>query len=505
MSTALIHSVAFWGLDAELVEVEADVKKGDRSHLVIVGLPDTAVKESKERVLSALKNSGYSPDLVQGTINLAPADIKKEGAIYDLPIALALLLAQGQISSTIQDFLCVGELSLTGQMRPMRGAISATLLARKLGKKAILLPCYHVEEVAGVSGIQIIGIENLSQAVLFLQNPTAYKSATLPPQEKKIIRSAVDFSEIKGQNSAKRALEVAAAGGHNLLLFGPPGTGKTLLAKALTGILPPLSLEEALEITKIHSLAGLLPAGNSLMHERPFRAPHHTISAIGLIGGGKLPRPGELSLAHLGVLFLDELPEFSRHTLEGLRQPLENGSVSITRSNTTLAFPTECIFMAAMNPCPCGYLGHPQKPCSDTHSQILRYRSKISGPLLDRIDLHIEVPHIPFEELSSEKNPETSEEVRARVLRARALQDKRFATKKTNAKLSPQEMKHFCALESSCQNLLKHAVDKMGISARGYSKILKIARTLADLEEKIAISEEHLMEALSFRSWDTPK
>ncbi len=503
MAPSHLQSVAFFGLDAEVIDVEADVKKGSKSHFVIVGLPDTAVKESKDRVLSALNNSGWQVES-ECIVNLAPADLKKEGALYDLPIALALLLSQGQISSsTASDFLCVGELSLTGQMRPMRGALAAALLARKLGKKGLLLPKSQAEEAAVVSGIDIIAIENLNQAIQFLQKPGIFSPTTTSQvSEKRKESISIDFSEIKGQSAAKRALEIAASGGHNLLLFGPPGTGKTLLAKALGGILPPLSFDETLEVTKIHSLANLLPEGSALVHERPFRNPHHTISAIGLVGGGRMPRPGELSLAHLGILFLDELPEFSRHALEVLRQPLENRTVTITRASTTLTFPTQCLFVAAMNPCPCGYLGHPQKPCRDTPSQIERYRSKISGPLLDRIDMHIEVPPIPFLELSSEQKAEPSTHVRERVMKARALQRARFGREKSNAEMSANELKQFCGLDPSSQNLLRQAIDKMGLSARAYARILKVARTIADLDAKTSISSEHLMEALSFRSWE---
>lgn len=502
-SPSHLESLAFIGVDAELVEVEADTKKGEKNHFVIVGLPDTAVKESKDRVLAAVKNSGFELSALQCTINLAPADLKKEGALYDLPIALTLLLSHGKLTSSISSsYLYVGELALSGQMRAMRGALSAALLAKRLGKKGILLPKQNANEAAAVEGVEVIGIENLKEAVHFLNSPGSFKPEifSAPALKSSEKSSVVDFSEIKGQLPVKRALEVAASGGHNLLLFGPPGTGKTLMSKALAGILPPLSLDETLEITKIHSLAGLLPPGSSLVRDRPFRSPHHTISAIGLVGGGKVPRPGELSLAHLGVLFLDELPEFSRHTLEVLRQPLENGQVMITRANTSLTFPTRCLFVAAMNPCPCGYAGHPQKPCKDTPSQIHRYRSKISGPLLDRIDMHVEVPHVPFLDLTSTQKAETSEEVRLRVIRARSVQKERFGKAKTNAQMSPQELTRFCGLDNKGQHLIKQAMDKMSLSARAYTRILKLSRTIADLENSSVIQVDHLMEALNFRS-----
>lgn len=505
MSLALLHSIAFFGLDALLVDVEADVKRAEKSSFVIVGLPDSAVRESKDRVLSALKNSEVGSGGFHCTINLAPGDLKKEGALYDLPIALSFLLAQGIVRGTLhKEYLWVGELSLSGQMRPMRGALSAALLARKLGKKGIVLPLANASEAAAVPELEVIGIEELKEAIAFLKNPAAKKPKTYtPPSFEKAAQVAVDFSDVKGQLNAKRAVTIAASGGHNLLFFGPPGTGKTLIARAIPGILPPLTLEESLEITKIHSLSGLLQEGEDLVRTRPFRNPHHTISAIGMVGGGKTPRPGELSLAHGGVLFLDELPEFSRHTLEVLRQPLENGSVMITRASTTASFPTQCLFVAAMNPCPCGYLGHPQKPCRDTPAQVDRYRSKISGPLLDRIDLHVEVPPLPFLEIASAAKEESSSTVRERVLRARKKQQERFKGIKTNSQMNGTDLRLFCTLSPGCLSIMQMATDKMGLSARGYSRILKVARTIADLEERVEIEKEHLMEALSYRSWNS--
>lgn len=504
MPLSHLHSCALIGIEAIAIDVEVDNKSSDRSQMILVGLPDLAVKESKDRVLAALRNSGFTLTNFACTINLAPAALKKEGAFYDLPIALGLLQATGQLGDLpLEEYLCVGELSLSGSTRPIRGALAAGQLARKLGKKGIILPKANAAELSPLP-ISVIGVESLSQACEFLKNPSLaitksspIRTAPLPYQKPEI-----DFQEIKGQTHVKRALEIAAAGNHNILLYGPPGTGKTMLAKALGGILPPLSIDEALEVTTIYSVAGMLGSKTSL-HARPFRAPHHTISTMGLVGGGSRLRPGELSLAHHGVLFLDELPEFSRTTLEALRQPLENRKVTIARATGAATFPTECLFIAAMNPCPCGHLGHPQKPCRDSLLQIERYRSKISGPLLERIDMQVEVPVVPFQEIQKNENAETSEIVQKRVSAARDLQHQRYGNHCTNSTMRPSDSKQFAHLDKESQKFLAQAMQSLGLSMRSYNRLLKVSRTIADLANSPNILQEHLLEALSFRSLDT--
>ncbi len=505
MPLAHVYSSALVGIEAIAIDVEVDNKASDKSQIILVGLPDLAVKESKDRVLAALRNSGFALSNVSCTINLAPAALKKEGAFYDLPIALGILQATGQLGSAdLGNYLCIGELSLSGSTRAIRGALAAGQLARQLGKKGIILPKANAHELRALP-LTVIGVDTIAEACKFLKNPALYpkEAISAESQENPYQPPEVDLQEIKGQAHVKRALEIAAAGNHNILLYGPPGTGKTMLAKALGGILPSLSVEEALEVTTIFSVAGLLPPKISSIRTRPFRSPHHTISTIGLVGGGSSLRPGELSLAHNGVLFLDELPEFTRTTLEALRQPLENGKVTIARATGTATFPTRCLFIAAMNPCPCGHLGHPQKPCSDTALQIQRYRSKISGPLLERIDMQVEVPVVPFQEIQQSLAAETSRDVQSRVIAARKLQQGRLGPGRTNSTMRQSELAHCATLDTASQRFIGQAMQSLGLSMRSYNRILKVSRTIADLAASPSITQEHLLEALSFRGLDT--